>query len=109
MKEYSFQATLNGTDVSLNFIRIFFFFYGASAHFLAMVSPTFFLIQGLVEVSSLTGWGCQPQAQPPTWRTRVSVFVRVITFDLCDTGPNWSRIYVSSQTMAVSSLAFLVK
>jgi hypothetical protein len=29
-----------------------------------------------------TGWGFQPHAQPPTWRTRVSLFVWVITFDL---------------------------
>jgi len=28
------------------------------------------------------GWGCQPHAQPPTWRTRISLFVWVITFDL---------------------------
>jgi len=25
------------------------------------------------------GWGCQPHAQPPTWRTRVSHLVWVIT------------------------------
>jgi len=29
-----------------------------------------------------TGWGCQPHAQPSTWRTRVSLSVWVITFDL---------------------------
>ena len=27
-------------------------------------------------------WGCQPHAQPPTWRTRVSIFVWVIALDL---------------------------
>jgi hypothetical protein len=36
--------------------------------------------------SSSTGWGCQPHAQPPTWRTRVSLFVWVITFDLSSVG-----------------------
>jgi len=25
------------------------------------------------------GWGCQPHAQPPTWRTRVSHFVWIVT------------------------------
>jgi hypothetical protein len=28
-----------------------------------------------------TGQGCQPCAQPPTWRARVSLFVWVITLD----------------------------
>jgi hypothetical protein len=32
------------------------------------------------------GWGCQPHAQPPTWRTRVSLFVWASTFDLCGMG-----------------------
>ena len=34
---------------------------------------------------SFTGWGYQPHAQPPTWRTRVSLFVWVITFDMSGT------------------------
>jgi hypothetical protein len=32
-----------------------------------------------------TGWDFQPHTQPPTWRTRVSLFVSVITFDLSGT------------------------
>ena len=32
------------------------------------------------------GWACQPYAQQPTWRTRVSLFVRVITFVPSGTG-----------------------
>jgi hypothetical protein len=32
------------------------------------------------------GWGRYPHAQPPTWRTRVSLFVWVITFDLSGLG-----------------------
>jgi hypothetical protein len=28
------------------------------------------------------GWNCQPHVPPPTWRTRVSLFVWVITCDL---------------------------
>jgi hypothetical protein len=32
------------------------------------------------------GWGCQPHTQPPTWRTRVSLFVWVITSDLSGMG-----------------------
>jgi hypothetical protein len=34
-----------------------------------------------------TGWGCQPHAQPPTWRARVSLLVWTLPFDLsgmCD-------------------------
>jgi len=28
------------------------------------------------------GWGCEPHAQPPTWRTSVFLLVWVIIFDL---------------------------
>ena len=31
-------------------------------------------------------WGCQPYAQPPTWRTRISLLVWVITLDLSGMG-----------------------
>jgi hypothetical protein len=34
---------------------------------------------------SFTGWG-QPHVQPPNWRTNVSLFVWVITFDLSGMG-----------------------
>jgi hypothetical protein len=40
---------------------------------------------GCVNVMFFTRWGCQPLAQPSTWRTRVSVSVRFITFDLSGT------------------------
>jgi hypothetical protein len=51
-----------------------------------MASPNFFLFRGFswgFETNPIfTGWDCQPHAQPPTWRTRVSLFVWVIIFDL---------------------------
>jgi hypothetical protein len=37
-------------------------------------------------------WGCQPHAQPPTWRTRVSVFIWVIALDLSGTGGPTSSV-----------------
>jgi hypothetical protein len=65
-------------------------FYGASDRFRAMTSPNFFLFGGFSwgfkTNSSLTGWGCQPHAQHPTWRTRVSPLIRVITFGLSGMG-----------------------
>jgi hypothetical protein len=39
---------------------------------------------------SFTGWDCQPHTQTLTWRTKVSLFVWVITFDLSDT---WCHHY----------------
>ena len=33
-----------------------------------------------------SGWGRHPHTQPPTWRTRVSLFVWAITFDLSGLG-----------------------
>jgi hypothetical protein len=32
------------------------------------------------------GLGCQPNTQPPTWRTRVSLLVRNLTLDLSGLG-----------------------
>ena len=37
-------------------------------------------------------WGCQPHTQPPTWRTRVSLFVWVIALDLSGMGGPTSSI-----------------
>jgi hypothetical protein len=37
------------------------------------------------------GWGCRPHAQPPTWRTRVSLFVWNFTLDLSGLGDPASR------------------
>jgi hypothetical protein len=55
-----------------------------------LASPTFFFFRGFswgFETNpSFTGWGCQPHAQPPTWRTIVPLFVWVITFDLSSMG-----------------------
>jgi hypothetical protein len=41
---------------------------------------------------SFTGWDYQPHAQPPTWKTRVSLFVWVITFDMSGTWCHKSSI-----------------
>ena len=32
------------------------------------------------------GWGCLPHVQPPTWRTRVSLFIWVIALNLSGMG-----------------------
>jgi hypothetical protein len=51
-------------------------------------------------------WGCQPHAQPPTWRTRVSLFIWVIALDLSGMGgltgsiryrQHRSRIHMTTQ------------
>jgi hypothetical protein len=55
-----------------------------------MACPTFFLFRGFTwgfgTNPSFTGWSCQPHGQSPTWSTRVSLFVWVITFDLSGIG-----------------------
>jgi hypothetical protein len=43
------------------------------------------LLLGFVTMIIFTVWG-QPQAQPPTWRTRVPLLVWVMTFDLSGKG-----------------------
>jgi hypothetical protein len=35
---------------------------------------------GFLNIDFFPEWGCQPHTQPPTWRTRVSLFVWGITF-----------------------------
>ena len=40
-----------------------------------------------------TAWSCQPHAQPPTWRTRVSLFVWVTTLDLSGMGGPTSSLH----------------
>jgi hypothetical protein len=47
------------------------------------------------------GWGCQPHAQPPTWRSRVSLFVWVITFDLCGMGDPISSYATASKALRI--------
>ena len=42
--------------------------------------PSAFRLQKVFQIHIFfMGWGCQPHAQPPTWRTRVSHLVWVIT------------------------------
>ena len=48
-----------------------------------------------------TGWGCQPHAQPPTWRTRVSLFVWVNTFDLSGTWCHTSSVTTASTALRI--------
>ena len=51
-----------------------------------------FLCSTFVTISFFTVWGCQPHAKPPTWRTKVSLFVLVITLDLSGMGGPTSSI-----------------
>ena len=48
-----------------------------------------------------TGWDCQPHAQPPTWRTRVSLFVWVITCDLSGTWCHTSTVTTASIALRI--------
>jgi hypothetical protein len=51
------------------------------------------LILWVFVTSFFTGVGCQPAAQPPTWRTRVPLIVWAITFDLSGKGdPTSSKL-----------------
>jgi hypothetical protein len=48
------------------------------------------------------GWGFHPHAQPPTWTTSVSLFVRIITFD---PSGKWCR--TNSVTTASTALRII--
>jgi hypothetical protein len=47
------------------------------------------------------GWGCQTHAQPPTWKTRISLFVWVITFDLSDRGDPTSSYATTTMALRI--------
>ena len=49
----------------------------------------------------ITGWDCQPHAQPPTWRTRVSLLVRVTTFELSGTWCHTSSVTTASTVLRI--------
>jgi hypothetical protein len=49
------------------------------------------ILWGFSTVVSFVEWGCRPHAQPPTWRTRVSLFVWNFTLDLSGLGDPASR------------------
>jgi len=50
---------------------------------------------------SFAEWDCQPHAQPQSWRTRVSRFVWVITFDLSGTWCHTSSITTASIALRI--------
>jgi len=47
------------------------------------------------------GCGCQPRAQPPPWKSRVSFFVWVITFDLSGMGGPIGSYATTSITLTI--------
>jgi hypothetical protein len=53
-------------------------------------------IQKILNKYIFIGWGCQPHTQPLTRRTRVSLFVWVITLDLASMGCHTSIIATAS-------------
>ena len=46
-------------------------------------------------------WGFQPQAQHPTWRTRVSLFAWIITFDPYGLGGSTSSYVKASIALRI--------
>jgi hypothetical protein len=47
-------------------------------------------------------WGCQPHAQPSTWRTRVSLFLWLILLDLSGLGGSTSSFATAGIALRVS-------
>jgi hypothetical protein len=47
-------------------------------------------------------WGCQPHAQPPTWRTRVSLFFWLLPFRLSGMGDPTSSYATAGIALRVS-------
>jgi hypothetical protein len=67
---------------------------------------SFFLSEACHEVLKqyffFKGWGCQPHAQPATWRTRASLFWGVITFDLSGMGGPSSSYATATIALGIS-------
>jgi hypothetical protein len=47
-------------------------------------------------------WGCRPHAQPPTWRTRVSLFVWLLPLHLTGLGGQTSNCATAGIAVRVS-------
>jgi hypothetical protein len=58
-------------------------------------------IKGFSTNICFTGWDCQSHAQPPTWRTRVSLFVWVINFEQSGTWCNNKSVTTASTTLRI--------
>jgi hypothetical protein len=79
---------LRAFDRNVLEVVVFFFLFFVS-FFFWHYNP-WNIVSSVLEASQqniiFMGWICQPHTQPPTWRTRISRFVWVITFDLSGTG-----------------------
>ena len=75
--------------------RVFLSFRGS---FFEFQQPMFF-----------TGAGCQPAAQPSTWRTTVPLLVWAITFDLSGKGDPTSSKLPPAQLLESSDHTFFIK
>ena len=58
-------------------------------------------IWGFLNANSFPRCGHHPHTQPPTWRTRVSIFVWVITFDLSSLGDPASSYATASLALRI--------
>jgi hypothetical protein len=56
---------------------------------------------GVSRRTRFTGWACRSHAQSPTWRTRVSLSVWVITFDLSGKGDPASRYATAGVALGI--------
>ena len=45
--------------------------------------PLAAIVKGFLTVKTVMGWSCEPHAQPSASMARVSLFIRVIPFNLC--------------------------
>ena len=74
----------------LLFLLLPFFFFCFFLFFFWHYSPWWKVVSSVLEASQqnviFMGWVCQHHTQHPTWRTRLSFFVWVITFDLSGMG-----------------------
>ena len=61
----------------------------------------FDLLRIFVTVMFFTSWGRQPHVKPPSWRTRVSLLVWVITCDLSGMGGPTSSCVIASIPLGV--------
>jgi hypothetical protein len=110
-----YNFTVDGTGIwvtqtqnIISFVKLLWLWQLSSTSSSSIITGTTALCElwpssGFLNNLVFTVWGCQPNAQPPTWRTSVSLFVWLLPLDLSGLdAPNSSYATAAGVALRVS-------